>query len=194
MPFPGVPWCALPYDAVLYCCAMRCGCCAMLCGARSQLGTAWRINSAPLSRAHRSASSTARRRALPVPCRAVRYYCYAVLCHAVPGCVFFAELFLHAKLLISIIRSAIPGITYYYCCTYQVLYITKIKIHSSCEIEDFVQAHLCKLCDTPTARITVCVSSLRIYVGDSPWNYNVACTIYVEAQKKKFSQLSSAQA
>ena len=40
--------------------------------------------------------------------------------------------------------------------------IMKIKIHSSCEIEYFVETHLCKLCDTPIARITSCVSSLRI--------------------------------
>ena len=26
------------------------------------------------------------------------------------------------------------------------IYIIKIKIHSSCEIEDFVETHLCKLC------------------------------------------------
>ena len=32
------------------------------------------------------------------------------------------------------------------------------------------------VCDTPIARITGCVSSLRIQVGDSPWNYSVACT------------------
>ena len=38
----------------------------------------------------------------------------------------------------------------------------KIKIHSICEIEDFVETHLCKPCDTPIARITGCVSSLRI--------------------------------
>ena len=30
--------------------------------------------------------------------------------------------------------------------------------------------------DTPIARITVCVSSLRIQVGHSPWNYSVAIT------------------
>ena len=34
------------------------------------------------------------------------------------------------------------------------------------------------MCDTPIARITVCVSSLiRIYVGDSPCNYNVATKV-----------------
>ena len=41
--------------------------------------------------------------------------------------------------------------------------ILTIKIYSSCEIEYFVETHLCKLCDTPIARIiTGCVSSLRI--------------------------------
>ena len=40
-------------------------------------------------------------------------------------------------------------------------YIIKIKIHSSCEIEDFVETHLSlqAVCDTPIARITGCVSS-----------------------------------
>ena len=41
------------------------------------------------------------------------------------------------------------------------LYIIKIKIHSSCEIEYFAETHLCKLCDTPIARITGCVSSYK---------------------------------
>ena len=27
-----------------------------------------------------------------------------------------------------------------------IIYIIKIKLHSSCEIEDFVETHLCKLC------------------------------------------------
>ena len=43
--------------------------------------------------------------------------------------------------------------------------IIKIKIHSSCEIEYFVETHQISLqavCDTPIARITGCVSSLRI--------------------------------
>ena len=30
------------------------------------------------------------------------------------------------------------------------------------------------VCDTPIARITGCVSLLRIYADDSPWNYSVA--------------------
>ena len=55
--------------------------------------------------------------------------------------------------------------------------IIKIKIRSnSCEIECFVETHLCKLCVIlrSRVRITGCVSSLRISVGDSPCNYSVA--------------------
>ena len=116
-----MPWRALvclgvPCRAVRYCCAMLCGvvrCCAVLCRGefmsyqRPRLGLAWRIiNSTPISRAHDSASSAAQPRevprgavschAPPVPCRAVQCCC-AVLCHAVPCCVFFAVLFPHAK-------------------------------------------------------------------------------------------------
>ena len=47
-----------------------------------------------------------------------------------------------------------------------MVYITqcKIKIHSSCEIKYFVETHLSlqAVCDTPIARITGYVSSLRI--------------------------------
>ena len=32
-------------------------------------------------------------------------------------------------------------------------YIVKIKIHSSCEIEDFVETHLCKLCVILRSRV-----------------------------------------
>ena len=47
--------------------------------------------------------------------------------------------------------------------------IIKIQIHSSCEIEYFVENHLCKLavCDTPIARIASCVSSLSIFCGQT---------------------------
>ena len=46
---------------------------------------------------------------------------------------------------------------------YQVSIIINITIHSSCEIEDFVESSsLQAVCDTPIARITSCVSSLRI--------------------------------
>ena len=39
----------------------------------------------------------------------------------------------------------------------------KIKIHFSSEDEDFVETHLCKLCDTYSDRAyTGCVTSLRI--------------------------------
>ena len=33
------------------------------------------------------------------------------------------------------------------------------------------------VCDTPIARITGCVSSSRIYVGDFPCNYSVATRV-----------------
>ena len=55
-------------------------------------------------------------------------------------------------------RSALIGHT-------TIIYKTKINYTaSSCKIEDFVEAHLCKLCvrDTHIARITWCVSSSRI--------------------------------
>ena len=59
-------------------------------------------------------------------------------------------------------------------------YIIKIKIHSSCEIEDFCRnPSLQAVCDTPIARITGCVSSWRIWVGDSPCNYGVLIAIGV---------------
>ena len=73
---------------------VRCGvvrCCVVLCrgefmsNQRSHLGFAGRIiiNSAPLSRAHRSARSAAQRRAVPRgagPCRAMPVPCRAVRC------------------------------------------------------------------------------------------------------------------
>ena len=40
--------------------------------------------------------------------------------------------------------------------------IVKIKIHSSCEIEDSVEIHLCKLCVILRSRVLLGVSSLRI--------------------------------
>ena len=36
------------------------------------------------------------------------------------------------------------NIVFAYCYDKYILY--KMKIHSSCEIEDFVETHLCKLC------------------------------------------------
>ena len=40
-----------------------------------------------------------------------------------------------------------------------------MKMHSSCEIEDFVETHLCKLCVILRSRVlrVSCVSSLRIF-------------------------------
>ena len=42
-------------------------------------------------------------------------------------------------------------------------YNIKIKIHSSCEIEYFVETHLCKLCVILRSRVSRVVSSLMIY-------------------------------
>ena len=39
------------------------------------------------------------------------------------------------------------------------VYITKLKLHSSCEIEDFVEAHLCKLCGILRSRVLRVVCS-----------------------------------
>ena len=41
-------------------------------------------------------------------------------------------------------------------------HIIKIKIHSSCEIEDFVETHLCKLCVILRSRALYAMSSLLI--------------------------------
>ena len=44
--------------------------------------------------------------------------------------------------------------------------------------ERFAEPHLCNLyVNTPIARITGCLSSLSIYVGDSPCNYSVAIRV-----------------
>ena len=37
-------------------------------------------------------------------------------------------------------------------------------------------SHLQVVRDTPNARIIGCVSSLRIEIGDSRWNYSLVCT------------------
>ena len=38
-----------------------------------------------------------------------------------------------------------------------VYYIVKTKIHSTCEIEDFVQTHICKLCVILRSRVLLSV-------------------------------------
>ena len=53
--------------------------------------------------------------------------------HALPNLTFFVKL-----------KSTPRKFPMAYLC--MIYYIIKIKIHSSCEIEDFVETHLCKLC------------------------------------------------
>ena len=56
--------------------------------------------------------------------------------------------------------------------------IEEKKIHSSCEIIYFFgNLYLQAACDAPIARITGCVSSLRILVGDSPCNESIAIRV-----------------
>ena len=56
-----------------------------------------------------------------------------------------------------------------------LLYARYKKIHCSCEGEDFLETHICELCDTPIARVAGFVScSLGTQVGDSP--LELACT------------------
>ena len=52
-------------------------------------------------------------------------------------------------------RSTQIGVMYTYimCGSPVHSYIMKIKIHSSCEIEDFVEIHLCKLCVILRSRV-----------------------------------------
>ena len=95
---------------------------------RCQLSLAWRIiSSALLSRAHRTASSAAQRRAVPrgtVPCRALPCPARslpggAVLCGAVPCCaVLCAFRCTFPTCQVSFELSYYP---YYYCCTHQLL-------------------------------------------------------------------------
>ena len=59
------------------------------------------------------------------------------------------------------------------------MYIVKIKIHCNCEIEYFVETHLCKLCVILRSRVlrVVCPHLGYRSVGDSPWNYSVAMKV-----------------
>ena len=56
----------------------------------------------------------------------------------------------------NLIIYPIPPAHYFWSGMQQIpLILLKMKIHSSsCKIEDFVETHLRKLCDTPIARIT----------------------------------------
>ena len=56
--------------------------------------------------------------------------------------------------------------------------IIKIKIHSSFEIEDFVEINLCKLCAILRSRVLLALCPPQGYRSATPLlcNYSVACT------------------
>ena len=57
-------------------------------------------------------------------------------------------------------RVVYDGVFTPYCHICDAYNIIKIKVHSSCEIEHFVETHLCKLCVIRAiARFTGCVCS-----------------------------------
>ena len=59
-----------------------------------------------------------------------------------------------------------------------ITHIKKKKIHSSCEIEYFVESHVGKMCVILRSRVLwVVCPHLRISVGDSPCNYSVAIRV-----------------
>ena len=73
-------------------------------------------------------------------------------------------------LLFEVLRI-IPDNRYY-------LYCTKTKNTLQLWHRRFCRnSSLQAVCDTPIARITGCLSSLRMYVGDSPCNYSVAIRV-----------------
>ena len=110
--------------------------------AKFQLSSAWRIISPAQLRSERASSAAQQCRALP---------CSAVLCGFVPRC--------------AVLRAAraVLYLPFRTCqVSFEVSYIEKIKLHSSCEIEHFVETHLCKLCVILRSRVLLGVSSLRI--------------------------------
>ena len=52
-------------------------------------------------------------------------------------------------------------------------YITKLKLHSSCEIEDFVETHLCKLCVILKSRVLLVVCPHQGYRSATPFGTRV---------------------
>ena len=57
-----------------------------------------------------------------------------------------------------------------------------MKIHSSCEIEDFVETHLCKLCVIPRSR------ALRVVIKDIGRRLPLQLQCSYQGQQGDFSQ------
>ena len=62
--------------------------------------------------------------------------------------------------------------TYY---AYQVQNILKTKLHSSCEIEDFVETHICKRCVILRSRVLLVVCPHQAYRSATPLETTVQC-------------------
>ena len=62
------------------------------------------------------------------------------------------------------------------------LYIIKIKIHSSCEVQYFVETHLCKLCVILRSRVlrVVCPHITYVPLGSVPYLHPSFCA-YAQA-------------
>ena len=156
---------------------------------RSHLGLAWRIiiNSAPLSRAHRSASSAAQRHAVPrgaVPCRALRVMpCGAVLlCGAVPCCAV-----LRAFFCTSPTCQVSVEVSYHrhYCCTCQVSYVESQRNALTAQLSPAIaQQRSAMRCRTVPCLALRCCAVLhcaffRTYSSTGIMRYPVPAGMYV---------------
>ena len=64
-----------------------------------------------------------------------------------------------------------------YCVVLCCIVLKKLKYTPAVRSKICRNSSLQAVCDTPIARITSCVSSLRIEVGDSACNYSVAIRV-----------------
>ena len=67
---------------------------------------------------------------------------------------------------------------------YYVQYIITLKMHSSCEIEDFVETHLCKLCVVLRSRVLRVVHTcVAVFLG---WQAVLSSTFFPGASSETY--------